>query len=434
LDHIWFTMFRSIVLLLVLFKLFFLVCGQFPCNIVASDGSTYDLTRLAALGTISGTDSSALWTYSISVCGNKVQCGTGETTGYCQYGVIGGRQYFFNVGYLDQTIAHPDSGGVELLYFEPTEGRSGRVFITCDPTALVSNINAITPENPLDYEFHFSSIAGCSTVPPCKVESPSGRLYDLTDFIGTSPITVSDNVGQYQYTVSVCQNSIPNCNLCSPAGYCQTSLQGQKYCVGRYQNITGNADGTGVVLYYEEPQEGRKGKVIITCNPDSNLISNITAVSPSLPTDYEFRFTSYAACPAPPSCKATAPDGSSYDLAELAIHPPLWGIDSSDQWNYTISICQNILSCDNCNPAGYCQTTPNDPEEYCIGTFDSIEGINQGQGVKLVYKEPIDGRLGTVTVSCNPNGTLVSDITVVSPPIKTGYQFNFKSSAACSKN
>jgi len=106
-------------------------------------------------------------------------------------------------------------------------------------------------------------------------------------------------------------------------------------------------------------------------------------------------------------------------------------VDSKDEWNYTLSICQNLLSCGNVNPAGYCQFFRDYPAvQYCIGTFDTIEGLNQGQGVKLTYREPVEGRVGTVTVTCDPNGSLVSDITVVSPDIITDYEFNFKSNAA----
>jgi hypothetical protein len=421
-------------LIVVFFMFFFMAFGQFPCNVVASDGSTYDLTRLASVGNISATDSNALWTYMISVCGNHVLCGTGSKTGYCQYGNIGGVDYHFNVGYLDQTIAHTDNGGVELLYYEPTEQRAGRVLISCNPLALIANITAITPENPLNYEFRFSSIAGCSTMPPCKVVSPNQQnSYDLTDFIGTSPITVTD--GEYQYGVTVCQNGINNCNLCATAGYCQSAIRDLKFCIGKYQNISGNDDGSGVVLYYDEPVEGRKGKVFVTCDPQSSLVSDITAITPPVLTGYEFYFKSYAACPITPPCKAIAPDGTSYDLATLVLHPPLSGIDSINKWNYTLSICQDSLSCGNVNPAGYCQYLVDNPYvQYCIGKFDTIEGLNQGQGVKLTYKEPVEGRVGTVTVTCNPNGSLVSDITVVSPDLKTDYAFNFKSNAACGIN
>jgi len=426
-----------LILRVVILVLIVLCEAQSPCNVVASDGSTYDLTRLAALGTISATGENALWTYTVSICGNRVSCGDSVTTGYCQKGTIGGRPYTFNVGSLDQTIAHPNGEGVELIYFEPREGRAGRVIITCDPDNLVSHLTATTPEDPLNYEFRFSSIAGCSTVPPCKVESPSGFYYDLTAFIGASPITASDDKGEWQYKVSVCQDTISDCDICSTSGYCQTYLFGSvTYCVGTYENITANDNGTGVIMFYEEPIDGRKGQVHITCDPNAGLVSDITAISPLDKTGYEFHFKSYAACPITPSlCSVTAPDGSDYDLRELVLHPPLSAKDDIEFWSYTVSICQDALSCAGVDPAGYCQYYVDYPViQFCIGKFDSIQGLNNGEGVKLTYKEPQEGRTGTVTITCDPNGPVVGEITAISPPGLEGYEFNFKSRAACPKN
>jgi len=313
-----------------------LCSAQHPCNVVASDGSTYDLSRLAALGTISATDENALWTYTVSVCGNRVSCGDSVTTGYCQKGTIGGRPYNFNVGNLDQTIAKPNGEGVELIYFEPREGRAGRVIISC---------------------------------------------------------------------------------------------------VGTFENITANDNGTGVVLLYEEPVQGRKGQVHITCDPEGGLVSDITAISPPDKTSYSFHFKSYAACPiSTTTCKATADDGSAYDLRQLVVHPPLWGADQWKEWNYTVSICQDTLSCFGVDPAGYCQFNLDYPWiEFCVGKFDSIQGLNNGAGVKLTYKDPTEGRIGTVTITCDPNGPVVSGITAISPDKIEDYEFNFKSSAACPK-
>jgi len=417
--------------------LLIVLCEAQTCNnFVAADGSTYDLTRLASLGTISASDQNAIWTYTVSVCGNRVGCDT-INTGYCQKGTVGGRPYTVNIGYLDLTIPRQNGEGVELIY--STGGKAGRVIISCDPNNLVSHLTAITPpENePMNFEFRFSSIAGCSTIPPCKAESPSGeQFYDLTAFIAASPITASDDKGDYSYRVSVCQDGIPKCDICSPAGYCQTSIrEGYTFCVGTYENITAKDDGTGVVLTYEEPIQGRRGKVQITCDPLADLVSDMTAISPSDIKGYEFNFKSYAACPISTStCKATAADGSAYDLRSLILHAPLWGLDEFNQWNYTVSICRDSLSCAGVDPAGYCQYYPDFPEvEFCVGKFESIQGLNNGAGVKLTYKAPTEGRIGTVTITCDPTGPIVSGITAISPDTIDGYEFNFKSSAACPK-
>jgi len=431
-------MFYLFCLSLIIHTFLLPVICQKPCTFIAEDGSTYDLTRLASLGTISGTDSDALWTYAISICANAVTCGTTTETGYCQYGNIGGREFYNNVGYLDQVLPKKNGEGVELVYFAPQEQRAGKVIITCNPNALIADITAITPppENPLGFEFRFSSIAGCSTVTPCSVETGS-HVYDLSDFIGVSSITALDDMGEWQYTVSICADKIPNCDVCSKSGYCQTSKQSPDYtyCVGTFKNISGNADGTGVVLYYDEPLRGRKGQVHITCDPQAGLVSDITAISPPELTGYAFYFKSYAACPTPPDslCKVTSPDGKNYKLDALMLHEPISGEDLTNYWKYTVSVCQNSLSCADIEPAGYCQYRIGSEDfQFCVGAFKSIEGLNDGKGVVLTYEEPIEGRIGKLTINCNPGGDLVSNISVFSPPEeKTDYRFSFDSSAAC---
>jgi hypothetical protein len=418
------------------------ILGQ-SCRVSAPDGSTYDLSRLAALGTIAASDSNGLWTYTVSICSDAVNCGTASRfpVGYCQYGRVGGTDYYTNVGYLDQIFARSGGAGVELLYYESRERKTGKVIITCDPNNLVSQLSAITPTNPsMPYEFRFSSVAGCASIPVCSTTTQTGLNYDLTDFIGIPPITASDDVGLWKYSVTVCDNDIDKCDICAPAGYCQTSNAGHTFCVGNYHgNITGREDGSGVDLIYTEPTQGRVGKVSINCDPNAGLVSGITAISPPTKDGYSFTFRSYTGCPTRPPCIATSADGSVYDLDELVLQPPLTGTDDDKKWKYTVSICQNQLHCGGVNETGYCQNSvPGSgwPEaEFCVGTYESISGIDGGKGVKLIYKAPADkgGRVGTVNIACNPNGPLVSDIKVVSPDHLEGYEFNFSSRAACSK-
>jgi len=163
------------------------------------------------------------------------------------------------------------------------------------------------------------------------------------------------------------------------------------------------------------------------------LVSNVTAVSPDLPTDYEFFFTSYAACPKYPACKATSPDGSTYDLEALVLHEPITGVDQKNEWKYSVSVCQNLLQCGTSDKAGYCQEYTVFPVHFTVGVFTNIEALDEGKGVKLTYSGGTEDRAGTVTVTCNPSGPLVSDIVAISPDTLKGYQFNFKSSAACPK-
>jgi len=146
-----------------------------------------------------------------------------------------------------------------------------------------------------------------------------------------------------------------------------------------------------------------------------------------------FFFTSYAACPKVTPCQATSPDGSSYDLGALVLHEPISGQDEWNEWKYTVSICQNLLKCTSFDNAGYCQESTDFPMQFTVGVFATIEGLDEGKGVKLTYNGGDNSRSGTVTVECNPSGGLVSDVVAISPDTLDGYQLNFKSNAACPK-
>jgi len=134
-----------------------------------------------------------------------------------------------------------------------------------------------------------------------------------------------------------------------------------------------------------------------------------------------------------PACGAIASDGSVYDLELLKSAGVISQIDNQNLWTYTISICQNIIKCDICPGAGYCQsgTLGGKPYVYCIGLLGSIRGLDGGAGVELIYTEPTGGRIGTVKIGCDRNGPLVSNKRAISPQKVTDYQFLFNSSTAC---
>jgi len=70
-----------------------------------------------------------------------------------------------------------------------------------------------------------------------------------------------------------------------------------EFCVGSQEQIIGLPGGAGVELTYSEKQEGRKGKVIIYCDDEGPIVSDVYAVTPVKITDYEFYFNSSIACP-----------------------------------------------------------------------------------------------------------------------------------------
>jgi len=410
-----------------------------PCTVTATDGSLYDLSALVAQGPIVGTGNHAIWTYTVAICQNIIPCNVCVEAGYCQSGIVDGQESINCVGTFDkeQIRGQPGGQGVELVYQEPTYGRIGRVIIRCDEGGpLVSRITALTPDKVTGYEFHFFSSAACSIAPiyPCIATAADGSSYDLSVLRDHGPLSATGDDGLYAYAVSVCRDANPCNDECPEAGYCQHRVQPPlvNFCVGTYvpDKILGQEGGNGVTLFYEEPKLGRIGKIFAECDALGPLVSDITAVSPSTIDGYEFYFKSYAACSevSPDTCTVTAADGTRYDLTAIRAQGTISQIDNAGLWTYTISVCSNSIPCNNCPSAGYCQT--GDSYTYCVGTFRQIIGKPGGAGVELVYWEP-EGRLGRVDITCNPGGPLVSEKRVISPTEVTGYEFLFRSSAAC---
>jgi len=172
----------------------------------------------------------------------------------------------------------------------------------CDPVAwLVTDITAVSPDSLQGYEFYFRSYAACSLNSPgsCRITASDGSIYDLSA-LRSSPISAIDSAKIWTYTLSICGNQI-KCKDTN-AGYCQTGNPGsgpQSYSVGNYGQITGKPEGKGVDLMYWDVIDGRVGHVNITCNPGGPLVSDTVAISPTNILEYEFKFSSSAACALP---------------------------------------------------------------------------------------------------------------------------------------
>jgi len=137
-------------------------------------------------------------------------------------------------------------------------------------------------------------------------------------------------------------------------------------------------------------------------------------------------------------CVVTAPDGSVYNLNPLKELGVISQVDSMPYWNYSVSICSNIIPCANCPVAGYCQNAVDrDDFTYCIGLFETpIIPKAGGAGVDLVYREPAPGggSVGRITINCKHGGELVSNKIAITPDKVTDFHFMFDSSAACGQN
>eukprot|EP01123_Difflugia_compressa_P009742 TRINITY_DN331_c0_g1_i1.p1 TRINITY_DN331_c0_g1~~TRINITY_DN331_c0_g1_i1.p1 ORF type:complete len:259 (-),score=40.00 TRINITY_DN331_c0_g1_i1:46-822(-) len=138
-------------------------------------------------------------------------------------------------------------------------------------------------------------------------------------------------------------------------------------------------------------------------------------------------------------CSTTAPDGSKYNLDALANFGYINGVDDKNEWNYTVKVCGDTIPCIQTNDpnvcssgAGYCQHSNTLSQTYCVGLYiPPMVGLDNGAGVQLIYQSPRQGRMGVVTITCNPGGPLVSGVVAISPFVVSGYKFYFNSSAAC---
>lgn len=268
--------------------------------------------------------------------------------------------------------------------------------------------------------------------------SKDGSSYDISILQTLGPLSGTDSENKWHYTVSICEDALTSCDICSEAGYCQKGKgnedQDVTFCIGKYVGITGYDQGRGVELLYNEPVVGRVGKVIIHCNPGGPIVSNITVVSPSSITGYEFHFDSSAACGFS-LCQVESFDGYTYDLSPFAEFGPIQGRDNRDIWTYTITVCTNGMTCGLCDNGGYCQKGfLGIFMEFCVGSQTAILGLPNGAGVELSYTESQEGRKGKIFIYCEDEGPIVSDVYAFTPVKITEYEFYFNSSVACPTN
>eukprot|EP01125_Pyxidicula_operculata_P023088 TRINITY_DN97_c1_g1_i2.p1 TRINITY_DN97_c1_g1~~TRINITY_DN97_c1_g1_i2.p1 ORF type:complete len:149 (+),score=19.88 TRINITY_DN97_c1_g1_i2:135-581(+) len=117
-------------------------------------------------------------------------------------------------------------------------------------------------------------------------------------------------------------------------------------------------------------------------------------------------------------CSVCSSDGSvCYDLSLLKSQGVL--TQTNKTYDFSVSICQNIQNCGECTSAGYCQTKMQ--ESFCVGTFASMSVMDSKDsatgGVVLLYSNGDMGRMGSVFVSCDPGGQIVSDLVAIPPKV-----------------
>jgi len=195
------------IILIVLTALFVSVFCQpdkISCKFTASDGYMYDLTPLMAQGPIAQIDSDNMWTYTVSICQNNINCDKCPKAGYCQTGTLGGTLYTYCIGTIDEgeMTGIPDGKGAILEYDEPLHGgRIGKVVVNCVPGALVANKIAFSPKAVTDYKFTFDSGFGC---PTGKASGMSGGTIFLVILIAVAAAYVVGFVA-YNYAVKKAQ-------------------------------------------------------------------------------------------------------------------------------------------------------------------------------------------------------------------------------------
>jgi len=431
-----------------------LACSKtLACTVTADDKSFYNVRNIPM---VSGRDPNDAndWIYAVDLCSPvPFDCNDcGNQSVYCQ--VSPSLNAVFCVGSISNVTLHALNGsrGVIAHVGSPpgSDGlvRSGTVTMNCDPTATnITNINFHNPNNLNGYSLSFDSAMACAEPSSCVIMSADGYFYNLTGIPTIAGRDPTDTYG-WNFTVNVCSPLPFNCDVCgNQAAYCQVSpSQTIILCAGLIGNVTLKAlpQGQGVVAHVTAPIARdnfiRSGTVTMNCNPSSIIPSNIQFHLPTDPSDYSVSFDSALACgsnkPIGP-CHTKAADGSLYDITGIQT---VSGRDPSDQfgWQYSANLCTPLpMTCDICGTqSAYCQVSPSHTSVFCVGSISSVKlmGFPAGRGlVGYVSSTSPDGnvRSGNVTIICNPNANMPTNVHVVNPASLTGFTISFESALAC---
>jgi len=191
------------------------------CTANAPDGGSYDLRLLREEGIIFQRDleTGIGWNFFISICQNLINnCSNCGNAGYCQNGTLLGRVHTYCVGTFVSIVGLSGGAGVNLTYFNPTEGRKGVVSIRCTPGApLISNKRAITPSRIDGYQFFFDSSAACVSCAHsnCNSCTTSGCAWCIDTNSCISASTTCRNVIKNPASCPYACTSNTSCDTCT---------------------------------------------------------------------------------------------------------------------------------------------------------------------------------------------------------------------------
>jgi len=123
--------------------------------------------------------------------------------------------------------------------------------------------------------FLASVVSAASSSCASVLVASDGTQYNIESLVG---ITVNATAGTSSYKVSICNDNIPQCGLCSSAGFCEVE-QFYDNCVGLFASATGYPNGRGVELAYPNGEFGRAGVVSLVCDPNAGVIGDVSVLN-----------------------------------------------------------------------------------------------------------------------------------------------------------
>jgi hypothetical protein len=225
------------------------------------------------------------------------------------------------------------------------------------------------------------------------------------------------------FKMSICQNDLTDCKNCTgsvtPPGYCLYA-ETMTICLGSFTRALAMKGFSGVQLFYEENSIVR-GVVQLFCDYTTNMSGVIFAANSTTRTMTVRTKYACLSYPLNDCTKIVDPtSGAYYNLS------PIIGRQLRYDQNL-VSLCQNTLDCPGgCfDPVGYCVNLTF--RGYCLANFYQAIGLEDDQGVELLYESY--GGSGHIPVRirllCDPT------IELSEPTMEYQYSMTAKSKYAC---
>ena len=276
-------------------------------------------------------------------------------------------------------------------------------------------------------EFHWPTYAACPQASQvgsnCIVkEKSTGFSFNLTSLSRQSYLF---NNSKYSYKIRVC-DSLPQGECEAGAAVCQQAIGSNKlYSCGKPNSTLRYADSSLKLVYSGGHScsngDNRTTTITFICDPNAHqsVVENVTEIRHC---EYLVEMRTKQACP--PAYRATecvlfTPNGSTYDLRELARVTGNWQTEGPDGSVYIINVCRplNLQGIGGCNPlSAACritsgQTTSNIDIGYASSATLNVSKAGGYLILQYTYSTPSSDSQASrcskviteIRLICNPN-------------------------------